>query len=228
MADNDHNNENEKDKEEQEQDISDETGSETPENQAEESGDAGEGEKKKSRSRSRRENTPDWNLIRQQVNKAEPISLEDEMKRSYLDYAMSVIMGRALPDVRDGLKPVHRRVLFAMFELNNMWNTQHKKSARVVGDVIGKYHPHGDAAAYEINRSYGSGLFHALSVGRRQGNFGSVDGDGAAAMRYTEVRLKKLSSECSAVWMKTQLISLRTTTARRKSRPFFRQCSQSF
>ena len=143
MADNDHNNENEKDKEEQ--DISDETGSETPENQAEESGDAGEGEKKKSRSRSRRENTPDWNLIRQQVNKAEPISLEDEMKRSYLDYAMSVIMGRALPDVRDGLKPVHRRVLFAMFELNNMWNTQHKKSARVVGDVIGKYHPHGDA-----------------------------------------------------------------------------------
>ena len=135
MADNDHNNENEKDKEEQEQDISDETGSETPENQAEESGDAGEGEKKKSRSRSRRENTPDWNLIRQQVNKAEPISLEDEMKRSYLDYAMSVIMGRALPDVRDGLKPVHRRVLFAMFELNNMWNTQHKKSARVVGDA---------------------------------------------------------------------------------------------
>ena len=112
MADNDHNNENEKDKEEQEQDISDETGSETLENQAEESGDAGEGEKKKSRSRSRRENTPDWNLIRQQVNKAEPISLEDEMKRSYLDYAMSVIMGRALPDVRDGLKPVHRRVLF--------------------------------------------------------------------------------------------------------------------
>ena len=149
MADNDHNNESEKDKEEQEQDISDETGSETPENQAEESGDAGEGEKKKSRSRSRRENTPDWNLIRQQVNKAEPISLEDEMKRSYLDYAMSVIMGRALPDVRDGLKPVHRRVRFAMLELNNMWNTQHKKSARVVGDVIGKYHPHGDAAAYE-------------------------------------------------------------------------------
>lgn len=195
MADNDHNNENEKDKEEQEQDISDETGSETPENQAEESGDAGEGEKKKSRSRSRRENTPDWNLIRQQVNKAEPISLEDEMKRSYLDYAMSVIMGRALPDVRDGLKPVHRRVLFAMFELNNMWNTQHKKSARVVGDVIGKYHPHGDVAAYEtiVRMAQDFSMRYPLVDG--QGNFGSVDGDGAAAMRYTEVRLKKLSSE---------------------------------
>ena len=114
------------------------------------------------------------------------------MKRSYLDYAMSVIMGRALPDVRDGLKPVHRRVLFAMFELNNMWNTQHKKSARVVGDVIGKYHPHGDAAAYE-------------TIVRMAQDF---------SMRYP--------------LMKTQLISLRTTTARRKSRPFFRQCSQSF
>ena len=91
------------------------------------------------------------------------------MKRSYLDYAMSVIMGRALPDVRDGLKPVHRRVLFAMFELNNMWNTQHKKSARVVGDVIGKYHPHGDAAAYETIVRMAPGLFHALSVGRRPG-----------------------------------------------------------
>lgn len=195
MADNDHNNENEKDKKEQEQDISDETGSETLENQAEESGDAGEGEKKKSRSRSRRENTPDWNLIRQQVNKAEPISLEDEMKRSYLDYAMSVIMGRALPDVRDGLKPVHRRVLFAMFELNNMWNTQHKKSARVVGDVIGKYHPHGDVAAYEtiVRMAQDFSMRYPLVDG--QGNFGSVDGDGAAAMRYTEVRLKKLSSE---------------------------------
>ena len=193
MADNDHNNE--KDKEEQKQDVSDETGSETPENQAEESGDAGEGEKKRSRSRTRRENTPDWDLIRTQVNKAEPISLEDEMKRSYLDYAMSVIMGRALRDVRDGLKPVHRRVLFAMFELNNMWNTQHKKSARVVGDVIGKYHPHGDVAAYEtiVRMAQDFSMRYPLVDG--QGNFGSVDGDGAAAMRYTEVRLKKLSSE---------------------------------
>lgn len=117
------------------------------------------------------------------------------MKRSYLDYAMSVIMGRALPDVRDGLKPVHRRVLFAMFELNNMWNTQHKKSARVVGDVIGKYHPHGDAAAYEtiVRMAQDFSMRYPLVDG--QGNFGSVDGDGAAAMRYTEVRLKKLSSE---------------------------------
>lgn len=184
MADNDQNNENES-----KEDLDEAQ-------EAKASGEAEEGgAKKKSRSRARRENTPDWEEIRARVSKAEPISLEDEMKRSYLDYAMSVIMGRALPDVRDGLKPVHRRVLYAMFELNNMWNTQHKKSARVVGDVIGKYHPHGDAAAYEtiVRMAQDFSMRYPLVDG--QGNFGSVDGDGAAAMRYTEVRLKKLSSD---------------------------------
>ena len=113
-----------------------------------------------------------------------PISLEDEMRRSYLDYAMSVIVGRALPDVRDGLKPVHRRVLFAMYELNNDWNRAFKKSARIVGDVIGKYHPHGDTAVYDtiVRMAQDFSLRYMLVDG--QGNFGSVDGDNAAAMRY--------------------------------------------
>ena len=115
-----------------------------------------------------------------------PISLEEEMRRSYLDYAMSVIVGRALPDVRDGLKPVHRRVLFAMHELNNDWNRPYKKSARIVGDVIGKYHPHGDFAVYEtiVRMAQDFSLRYMLVDG--QGNFGSIDGDSAAAMRYTE------------------------------------------
>lgn len=127
-----------------------------------------------------------------------PISIEEEMKRSYLDYAMSVIMGRALPDVRDGLKPVHRRVLFAMNELGNFYNSSYKKSARVVGDVIGKYHPHGDSAAYEtiVRMAQTFSMRYCLVDG--QGNFGSVDGDGAAAMRYTEVRLKKIAGEMLA------------------------------
>src|SRR5690606_15835176 len=122
-----------------------------------------------------------------------PISLEDEMRRSYLDYAMSVIVGRALPDVRDGLKPVHRRVLFAMHELNNDWNRAYKKSARIVGDVIGKYHPHGDSAVYEtiVRMAQDFSLRYMLVDG--QGNFGSIDGDNAAAMRYTEVRLSKIA-----------------------------------
>ncbi|MBQ8829392.1 MAG: DNA gyrase subunit A [Burkholderiaceae bacterium] len=127
-----------------------------------------------------------------------PVSLEEEMRKSYLDYAMSVIMGRALPDVRDGLKPVHRRVLFAMNELGNHFNRPYKKSARVVGDVIGKYHPHGDSAAYEtiVRMAQPFSMRYCLVDG--QGNFGSVDGDGAAAMRYTEVRLKKIASEMLA------------------------------
>jgi DNA gyrase subunit A len=127
-----------------------------------------------------------------------PISLEDEMRRSYLDYAMSVIVGRALPDVRDGLKPVHRRVLFAMHELNNDWNRPYKKSARIVGDVIGKYHPHGDAAAYQtiVRMAQSFSLRYMLVDG--QGNFGSVDGDEAAAMRYTEIRLAKIAHEMLA------------------------------
>ena len=124
-----------------------------------------------------------------------PISLEEEMRRSYLDYAMSVIVGRALPDARDGLKPVHRRVLFAMHELNNDWNRPYKKSARIVGDVIGKYHPHGDIAVYDtiVRMAQDFSLRHMLVDG--QGNFGSVDGDSAAAMRYTEIRLAKIAHE---------------------------------
>ncbi len=124
-----------------------------------------------------------------------PVSLEEEMRRSYLDYAMSVIVGRALPDARDGLKPVHRRVLFAMHELNNDWNRPYKKSARIVGDVIGKYHPHGDTAVYDtiVRMAQDFSLRHMLVDG--QGNFGSVDGDNAAAMRYTEIRLSKIAQE---------------------------------
>jgi DNA gyrase subunit A len=124
-----------------------------------------------------------------------PISLEDEMRRSYLDYAMSVIVGRALPDARDGLKPVHRRVLYAMHELSNDWNKAYKKSARIVGDVIGKYHPHGDTAVYDtiVRMAQPFSLRYMLVDG--QGNFGSVDGDSAAAMRYTEVRMAKIGHQ---------------------------------
>ena len=127
-----------------------------------------------------------------------PVSLEEEMRRSYLDYAMSVIVGRALPDARDGLKPVHRRVLFAMHELNNDWNRPYKKSARIVGDVIGKYHPHGDQSVYDtiVRMAQDFSMRHMLVDG--QGNFGSVDGDNAAAMRYTEIRLAKIAQEMLA------------------------------
>ncbi|MDH4020166.1 MAG: DNA gyrase subunit A, partial [Xanthomonadales bacterium] len=126
------------------------------------------------------------------------VNLEDEMRQSYMDYAMSVIVGRALPDVRDGLKPVHRRVLFAMSELGNDWNKAYKKSARVVGDVIGKYHPHGDSAVYDtiVRMAQPFAMRYMLVDG--QGNFGSVDGDAAAAMRYTEVRMSKLAHELLA------------------------------
>lgn len=127
-----------------------------------------------------------------------PVSLEEEMRRSYLDYAMSVIVGRALPDARDGLKPVHRRVLYAMSELNNDWNRPYKKSARIVGDVIGKYHPHGDQSVYDtiVRMAQDFSLRHMLVDG--QGNFGSIDGDNAAAMRYTEIRLHKIAHEMLA------------------------------
>jgi DNA gyrase subunit A len=126
------------------------------------------------------------------------VNIEDEMRQSYLDYAMSVIVGRALPDVRDGLKPVHRRVLFAMHELGNVWNKPYKKSARVVGDVIGKYHPHGDSSVYDaiVRMAQPFSLRYLLVDG--QGNFGSVDGDSAAAMRYTEVRMARLTHELLA------------------------------
>src|SRR5579871_4154617 len=127
-----------------------------------------------------------------------PVNLEDEMRKSYLGYAMSVIVGRALPDVRDGLKPVHRRVLHAMRELSNDWNRPYKKSARVVGDVIGKYHPHGDASVYDaiVRMAQQFSMLYPLIDG--QGNFGSVDGDPPAAMRYTEVRMSRLAGELLA------------------------------
>ncbi|MCA1767470.1 MAG: DNA gyrase subunit A, partial [Idiomarina sp.] len=127
-----------------------------------------------------------------------PVNIEDELKSSYLDYAMSVIVGRALPDVRDGLKPVHRRVLFAMNELRNDFNKPYKKSARVVGDVIGKYHPHGDSAVYDtiVRMAQDFSLRYMLVDG--QGNFGSVDGDSAAAMRYTEIRMAKIAHQLLA------------------------------
>jgi DNA gyrase subunit A len=127
-----------------------------------------------------------------------PVTIEDELKQSYLDYAMSVIVGRALPDIRDGLKPVHRRVLFAMDELGNDWNKPHKKSARIVGDVIGKYHPHGDTAVYDtiVRMAQPFSLRYLLVDG--QGNFGSVDGDAPAAMRYTEIRMTKMAHELLA------------------------------
>ena len=126
------------------------------------------------------------------------ISIEREMRKSYLDYAMSVIIGRALPDVRDGLKPVHRRVLFAMQELKNDWNKPYKKSARIVGDVIGKYHPHGDSAVYDtiVRLAQDFSMRYPLVDG--QGNFGSIDGDPPAAMRYTEVRMQKLAHQMLA------------------------------
>ena len=127
-----------------------------------------------------------------------PVNLEDEMRRSYLDYAMSVIVGRALPDVRDGLKPVHRRVLYAMNELGAHSNKPYYKSARIVGDVIGKYHPHGDSAVYDtmVRMAQPFSLRYLQIDG--QGNFGSVDGDSAAAMRYTEARMSRLSHELLA------------------------------
>ncbi|MGH8508169.1 MAG: DNA gyrase subunit A, partial [Gammaproteobacteria bacterium] len=127
-----------------------------------------------------------------------PVNIEDEMRQSYMDYAMSVIVGRALPDARDGLKPVHRRVLYAMRELGNEWNKPYKKSARIVGDVIGKYHPHGDVAVYDtiVRMAQPFSLRYMLIDG--QGNFGSVDGDSPAAMRYTEVRMSRIAHEMLA------------------------------
>ena len=127
--------------------------------------------------------------------KIESVNIEDEMQKSYIDYAMSVIIGRALPDVRDGLKPVHRRILFSMSELGNYWNKSYKKSARVVGDVIGKYHPHGDSAVYDtiVRMAQDFSLRYPLIDG--QGNFGSIDGDSAAAMRYTEIKMDRIASE---------------------------------
>ncbi len=122
-----------------------------------------------------------------------PILIDTEMQNSYLDYAMSVIVSRALPDVRDGLKPVHRRILYAMHEAGYLWNKPHRKSARVVGDVIGKYHPHGDQAVYDALVRLAQDFSMRIPLLDGQGNFGSMDGDRAAAMRYTEVRMSKIA-----------------------------------
>ena len=149
-----------------------------------------------------------------------PVNLEDEMKQSYLDYAMSVIVGRALPDVRDGLKPVHRRVLYAMSVLGNDWNKPYKKSARVVGDVIGKYHPHGDTAVYDtiVRMAQPFSMRYMLIDG--QGNFGSVDGDSPAAMRYTEVRMAKIAHDLWLIWTRKRLTSFQTMTSLNQSLEF--------
>ena len=124
-----------------------------------------------------------------------PVNLEEELKQSYLDYAMSVIVGRALPDARDGLKPVHRRCLYAMHGLNNDWNRPHRKSARIVGEVIGRYHPHGDGAIYQSMVRMAQDFAMRLELIDGQGNFGSLDGDPPAAMRYTEARLAKVAEK---------------------------------
>ena len=130
--------------------------------------------------------------------KPTPVNIEDEMKKSYMDYAMSVIIGRAIPDVRDGLKPVHRRALYSMYEMGNRYNKPYKKSARIVGDIIGKYHPHGDVAVYDtiVRLAQDFSMRYPLVDG--QGNFGSIDGDPPAAMRYTEVRLARIAEEVLA------------------------------
>ena len=127
--------------------------------------------------------------------RVEPVTIEDEMRSSYLDYAMSVIVSRALPDVRDGLKPVHRRILYAMDELGLKHNTPHKKSARIVGEVLGKYHPHGDSSVYDAMVRLAQDFSMRYMLVDGQGNFGSVDNDPPAAMRYTEARLSKLAEQ---------------------------------
>jgi DNA gyrase subunit A len=123
------------------------------------------------------------------------VNIEDELKQSYLSYALSVIHGRALPDIRDGLKPVHRRILYAMYDLKNYYNKPYKKSARVVGDVIGKYHPHGDSAVYDAMVRMAQDFSMRYPIIEGQGNFGSIDGDPPAAMRYTEVRMAKITDQ---------------------------------
>ncbi len=157
-----------------------------------------------------------------------PISISDEMKRSYLDYAMSVIVSRALPDVRDGLKPVHRRILYSMHENGYEWNKPYRKSARVVGDVIGKYHPHGDQSIYDALVRMAQPFSMRLPLIDGQGNFGSVDGDPPAAMRYTEVRLEKVANALTDDLDKdTPSTSSRTTTIPSASRRCCRRASRT-
>lgn len=154
-----------------------------------------------------------------------PVEIQEEMKRSYIDYAMSVIVSRALPDVRDGLKPVHRRILYAMNEIGLTPDKPYRKSATVVGHVLAKYHPHGDAAVYEslVRMAQDFSMRHPLVDGH--GNFGSVDGDPPAAMRYTEARMSKIAIEMLRDIEKRQLISCPTLTNRQKNQRF---CHQGF
>ena len=156
-----------------------------------------------------------------QEDKIIKVNIDDEMKSSYIDYSMSVIVSRALPDVRDGLKPVHRRVLYGMSELGNNSDKPFKKSARIVGEVMGKYHPHGDSSIYGtvVRMAQAWSMRYMLVDG--QGNFGSVDGDGAAAMRYTEVRLQNNPKICSQTLIKTRLIFRETLITRYRSQKYF-------
>ena len=157
-----------------------------------------------------------------------PVDLKETMETSYIDYAMSVIASRALPDVRDGLKPVQRRILYAMIELNNGPDKPHRKCARIVGDTMGKYHPHGDSSIYGalVNMAQEWSTRYPLVDGH--GNFGSVDGDGAAAMRYTEARLRKFRWKCFPISTKIPLISCRTLTRPKKSRLYYHPVFQTY
>ena len=158
-----------------------------------------------------------------------PINIEEEMKTAYIDYSMSVIVSRALPDVRDGLKPVHRRVLYGMLDLGLSSTKPYKKSARIVGEVLGKYHPHGDSSVYDamVRMAQVWSLRYPLIDG--QGNFGSMDGDSPAAMRYTEVRFKKIAEEMLAdIEKKIQLISLSILMIVLRNQPFFHPKFQTF
>ena len=138
----------------------------------------------------------------QNLSEIKAVNIEEELKSSYLDYAMSVIVSRALPDIRDGMKPVHRRVLYAMYKAGNQHNKPYKKSARIVGDVIGKYHPHGDVAVYNTMVRLAQDFSMRYQLIDGQGNFGSIDGDSPAAMRYTEVRMSKISDQTMMVMKK--------------------------
>lgn len=153
-------------------------------------------------------------------DKVQEVDLQKKMEESYIEYAMSVIASRALPDVRDGLKPVQRRILYSMIELNNGPDKPHRKCARIVGDTMGKYHPHGDSSIYGalVNMAQDWSTRYPLVDGH--GNFGSVDGDGAAAMRYTEARLSKISMECWLILIKIPLILYPTLTVQKRSLPY--------
>jgi DNA gyrase subunit A len=163
-----------------------------------------------------------------QISNIIPINIEDEMRGAYIDYSMSVIVSRALPDVRDGLKPVHRRVLFGMDELGVNYNKAYKKSARIVGEVLGKYHPHGDSSVYDtmVRMAQEWSLRYPLVDG--QGNFGSIDGDSPAAMRYTEARLKRIAEELLEISIRKLLIFNQILTIHLKSLQFSLQKSLTF